>query len=835
MKASLESNPEKGSDCSQHSQNHSIARRSLYLFFFLFSPYGLLAQERDTSVLQELTTQLDRYAASRQQVDLYLHLDKSVYLHNENIWFTAYVLNSLPGGVEQHTLYVLLVEETSRKIVASDRFVLDHGLGGGSLFLPDSLPDSEYRLLAYTNTYSTHQDHLVFQQAITLKSADPPLFKLSSLYALPARAESDYVTLGYKVTTSYGGVASEADFKYFLYADSKKVDSGAEKANAFGEVSFMVSKNAVIGHQTSLQSTVTRSKEQQTLKMAVPLYRENVVVKVYPEGGELVDGNTCYAGIEIKNGSNLPVATEGQLLEDGRPVASFTTDELGAGIIKFTPTAGKTYRLQLDNENLKLEPNVFPSVAPTGFSLHIDNAVIRNDVIVAQISIPAGDTCHLVVHNYRNVFYSATIVARNKQAALRIAAADMPEGVVTLTLFNRDGKPRVERAVYIKRSEPLRVQMTADSASYHNRSKVQLKIKISNSQGQPVKNAFFSLACVLGSRLDTTRTIDIIRYNQFDRFLPAMMGMPGGRYLEMQENIERILLTRFWTKYKWDYVAQVQVPQQKEELDCDAGYVLFNGRKVKKSLQMVLAGGRQSHVFTTDSNGYFKLPYQTLRVDAGQKIRLLMPGDKDAKGRNYSVQLCVRPGMFDHELSVRDYPVAGYIEAELTAREQQLLKKTMQAVVVTAKRQDDLEVIPVYKSVNCEDWVCMNNILNCRNHPTGTVPVEGTRYYYNGRIPVRYEGCELKEGWNKAGAFVKLVNGISYPKEFYVADYAKFNPAAPEVLSTIFWSYKTITNEKGEATLHFSTNDLEGRFTCVLQGYSDEGPISARTSFKVIE
>ncbi len=162
----------------------------LILFSYSYSATSQI-QQYSTANLQN---RFDRYAASRQQVDLYLHVDKSVYLHNENIWFTAYVLNSLPGAVEQNTLYVCTRGRNStRKIVASDRFVLDHGLGGGSLFLPDSLPGSVYRLLAYTNTYSTHQDHFIFQQAITLKSADPPLYKLAKLSQYPGKVEPDPV------------------------------------------------------------------------------------------------------------------------------------------------------------------------------------------------------------------------------------------------------------------------------------------------------------------------------------------------------------------------------------------------------------------------------------------------------------------------------------------------------------------------------------------------------------------------------------------------------------------------------------------------------------------
>lgn len=153
----------------------------------------------------------------------------------------------------------------------------------------------------------------------------------------------------------------------------------------------------------------------------------------------------------------------------------------------------------------------------------------------------------------------------------------------------------------------------------------------------------------------------------------------------------------------------------------------------------------------------------------------------------------------------------------------------MQAVVVTAKVNNFSSGI--FKSTNCHDWVCMYNVLNCPNHPFGMQPVSGETYRYKGG-EVIYKSCKDEED---PPNFMQQVKGTYYPKEFYVADYEKFSPAEPEMMSTVYWNYSLITDEKGEATVNFFTNDLTGRFTCVLQGYSDQGTLSGKTSFKVIE
>lgn len=242
---------------------------------------------------------------------------------------------------------------------------------------------------------------------------------------------------------------------------------------------------------------------------------------------------------------------------------------------------------------------------------------------------------------------------------------------------------------------------------------------------------------------------------------------------------------------------------------------------------MILCGPRM-YTFETDSAGYFELPSQALRTEAGKKAIIIVSDTKNFK--DYSVILQNNCATMDTALSTVSYPEAGYLKAELSVQEQDHLKKALQAVVVTAKKTDDY-ASGTYKSLHCNDWVCMYNILNCPNHPTGSMPVTGGQYTYHGR-KVIYQGCE---GAEEPPGFMQQVNGVGYPKEFYVADYDKFNPTAPEMMSTVFWTYRVLTDEQGEAIIRFSTNDLNGRFTCLLQGYSQEGVISGKTYFKVTE
>lgn len=787
-----------------------------------------VAQQQEMAVLDALDSSFAQYAAGRQTPDLFLHIDKNVYVRQENIWFTAYMLG-LDTITPQHTLYTLLVEEATKKIVLTERFVIETGIGAGTIFLPDSLPTGEYRLLAYTNSYLNHPQQSIFQQPISIRAGESTTFKLSMLPQTKPAATSDSVYFIYKVLTGYGGLASGGELSYSLQVEGKPLQSGKKKVNAFGEVGFGLLRQQVFGKRLQLQATVTREKEKQEIKTIVPLFQEVAIIKLYPESGNLVHDHPSKMAIEIKNGQGVPLATRGELLANGQPTAAFQTDQYGTGIISLVPQAGINYTLQITDTSRPLVYQ-FPPVATAGYSLNLQEAVIKDSSFQIRIGTPGKSSCHLVAHNYRTAFFSGTFRTNQQLATMRLSTIDMPEGVITLTLFDSAGVPKAERAVYIQKAGPLRIQLMTDSASYHHRAKLQLKVKVTNAAGQPVQS-IFSLACVLASRLDTTRAADIVRFDHFDRYLPGPAAMPGTDYLSNAYHIDQLLLTRYWTRYKWSAINTAPRYIAQQEKNCDVGYVLYRDRPVKKPVGLMIISGSRTYTLQTDSSGYFELPSQVLTVEPGKKAIILVSDSKHFK--DYVVKLRNSCSVLDTALSQITWPPAGYSKAEQSVEEQEqeqrLLKKAMQAVVVTAKKHDSY--FGTFKSTSCSDWVCMYNVLNCQNHPTGSQPVDGASYNYRGRTVV-YEGCK---GHENPPGFMQQVNGTAYPKEFYVADYDKFSPTEPEVMSTLFWAYKVLTDEKGEATLHFSTNDLNGRFTCILQGLSLEGVISGKTVFKVTE
>lgn len=797
-----------------------------YILSFLVCLFHMPVFAQQDTLLERLIGDVERNAQGTPGSPLYLHLDKSIYVHNEHVWFTGYLVNG--NRSIENTVYVLLVDQVRKKTVLREQFVLEDGLCKGSLMLPASLEAGEYRFVAYTNSYLTHPKQQVFQQVLSIRGTDKKAFTLNDI-STTDNLGKDTAVLKYKVITGELGLAIGAKFDYALYAGNTKIDTGSQKADRFGEVSLRYP--GLIKEQRELLMVAKIRYKEDTLTFRMPVVLPAITtIKWYPEGGDLIHGHTADCGFEItKDGQAL--AAKGKLFADGIPVMDFKTGVSGRGSLHFVPDHSKKYTVKLDEETGLLVSD-FPEVKQRSFGIHVENGVVADTLTADIFSGMANNGCYLLLHNYREAFWGGKMASFNKDETrkLRLDVRELPKGVATLTLFDENGDPVAERAVYLVPQHQFQVQMQTDTSVYNTRSKVKLKVKITDEKGTPVMS-FFSFACVLDKRIDSLRYADITRYIYFDQYLPEAGNLPPASYFSKTANLEELLLTQYWTRYRWK-APQKTILSGPEVKDNDLhGYVLFKQKPVKKPVPMILIGSGGIMTLTTDSAGKFTIPNANTRIPTDGKILLGVAGEKSTDA--YSVYLRDDFDTLNKILEQNFVAMRPQKEDLLSAEEKTAMKSMLSVVVVKAKKWDSYGT---FTSKDCNDYVCMYNILNCRNHKTGTKPQNGATYSYTppgSMTPqqVVYHSCAADAA--RDDGFMKKVRGTYYAKQFYVADYAKLNPQDQEVHTTIHWMHAVITNENGEADIEFYTNDLPGRFTCILQGFCNQGVLSGKHSFRV--
>ena len=121
---------------------------------------------------QHLDTLMSKFQKHREaawQEKLYAHLDQSLYLTGETLWFKVY---SIDGTLHRRSdaskvAYVELLDNSDFPVLQA-KIALSEGVGSGSFFLPASLNSGSYRFRVYTNWMKNFAPEFYFHQTITV-------------------------------------------------------------------------------------------------------------------------------------------------------------------------------------------------------------------------------------------------------------------------------------------------------------------------------------------------------------------------------------------------------------------------------------------------------------------------------------------------------------------------------------------------------------------------------------------------------------------------------------------------------------------------------------------
>lgn len=513
----------------------------LILCLLLYSG-GALGQSRMDSMFNLVNSRLQKAERTDSGVQLFMHVDKSVYIPNENIWFSAYLMNSAFPRQRHHTLYVSLTDPESKKVVASNKFVFDEGLGAGTIFLPDSLPPGNYQLIAFTNTYLQEPLQTPFVQSIKL----------------------------FAPTAGFPG-------------NTPSTVPGAQ-ANAAAE---------------------------KTLR-----------VKWFPESGNLVVRLKTKVAFEVRSLSGKPYGFTGDLLEDGVSIATVRANESGMGMFEFTPADDKTYAIKPRSKAIDSVEQIMPPVVKLGYNISVAQAVVKDTLRFTVSGRPRINAVYVMVHDFKRIYYFEEVVANIPRFIVDVTADKLPSGLCTITIFDTTANPVAERTVLTGAGSIIGATISADSSSYHTRSKVKITVRTVGANGKGVPSVI-SLAAVFKQRIDTSLYRDITPYHYYHRY--AGNDIPYAMNAANHAELELFLLTRRWTRYRWEPPQAVNSDSSGNELAIGTETLprqhpqLINPQKTDTA---VVRSAKNTNPYTgstlhwvplikTDNNGHAEITFYT--------------------------------------------------------------------------------------------------------------------------------------------------------------------------------------------------------------------------------
>jgi len=792
--------------------------KTCYCFILLFFTLGAKGQSTD-SLFSVLSTKL-ALSDTAAHTDLFLHFDKNVYTAGENAWFAAYLLHAARVP-EHHTLYVTLVNETDHSVANSYQFVMEQGLASASISIPDSLLSGKYCWVAYTNKTVEERKPYIFRQPIEILGLRKDPYDLQFTGTLQ---NGSILFTGYMAKKDHNSAAKPAKLELTLLANGKPFQKIQPEVNSLGQIQFTVLA-AMASKRLEITGTIGLKKEQMAFKHPLTWAAGQNIIAFYAPSGRLVANQSSQISVSLRNSLGKALAKSCILLENGVEVASFVTDRMGNGLFSFTPKPSKQYTVKLKGEQ-EIPLQSFPTIVMNKWSIRLDDTMI-SDTLRLHVNSPAdAGERWIAIHNNHALLYGAYLKLRKPETLLKIPVADWEPGIVYVGLYTKDGILQEQQLVLIKNANRISAVLQTDAATYRPLSKVTVRLKLINQQGQPVKGLFsFSTAL---EQAFTSEAKDIEVFNQFGRFLPDGALLPPANILQSEQNVRSMLLSQ-----ERLIADSSPVFQPIGRPDAYNGHVLRNGKKPVKPVTLMLFGS-QTTLLQTAADGRFTLPYPQLQADAGKKVMLSVTGKNL---RDYRIELTPPHAQINVALAGQNLWHDVTLADELTYEQKQLLASSsntiLKEVVVSAKKADPGNY---YGKANtggvCNDYVCQFDVLNCPYHVGVKTPQEGQRYNLEtplGITKVTYH-CEYRA----KPLYIKEVPPILPYQPYTAFNPTEQNPPGVTNSTTLHWQAFIQTNERGEANFSFYTNARSGRFKASVQGIaSNDGVFSSEIYFEV--
>ena len=136
----------------------------LVLLLFLIIPYILFCQE---NIITSIIEPLQKEALYREKI--FIHLNKTIYFTNENIWYTAYVAEDSSNTPSNYTtnLHVNLLNANGDTVDSKNVFI-QNGVGYGNFLIDSQYKSGKYYIHGFTNYMRNFGKENVFIQEIDI-------------------------------------------------------------------------------------------------------------------------------------------------------------------------------------------------------------------------------------------------------------------------------------------------------------------------------------------------------------------------------------------------------------------------------------------------------------------------------------------------------------------------------------------------------------------------------------------------------------------------------------------------------------------------------------------
>ena len=723
---------------------------------------------------------------------IYLQTSKGIYETGEDLWFKAYQLDVQTFGLsdKSKTLYLQMINPKD-SVVWQEKYPIENGIVSGHVYIDEKLSEGDYFLEGYT--------------------------------------------------------------KHSFYKNDTTGITPTRK--------IRIVKNIA-------RSEVTENPKDTTFRF-----------ETFPEGGNLVSGLFSKLAFKATDGKGNPISVEGAIYEDNKFLCGIKSVHDGMGAVSFTPLVNKKYRIELKNG--KSYP--LPEIHSQGMVLNLRGQDKEHlDFVLSQTEGFPHRQIYLLGQMRGMICCMAKGILKDSLKISIPLDNFLYQGIAEFTLFDSSMQPVAERLVYVHPQKRLYITAEPAKTSFAIREKASIKIKATDEEGKPVR-ANLGISVYDQAYNNPADPVNILAYCYLSSQIRGRICNPTYYFDEKnsdrKEALDLLLLTQGWRRYVWNAVEPDYQGQPFLTDEINGIQTLKSKKKVKQNegaeqlIQIFGAKGNSQFIWT-DSTGHFMVDPDKMKALQGGYVYLKPMLSKEFKPTLELVDYFL---LIDSIKKNRPhhYPIVEFsyhkkeqiLDLPVISSDSTIL---LSEVTVTAKghkpfRDKMMGRLDSLAQMNlATGWVC-----ECRNNPpflNDYLPGYTHHIYHM----ASYEGKKLPPANGKSYSLIKYVaqengiyvedikqivyNGPLYSdeellkmnnlwrtkgyygkREFYQPDEIDMQLSTPDARNTLLWAPSVITDEKGEAEVHFYCSDINTGFIGVVEGVDGSGLLgNAKCEFRVI-
>jgi uncharacterized GH25 family protein len=463
----------------------------IYPFLLLFRI--LTGFDEGPGFLVSLISDAEKYNLSYPSEHVFIETDRSYYKPGDELWFKAYVRNTLSNKDLSNDLNIKLVDVFGNQVLYL-RYPIFNNESNGYFVLPALLEEGKYNMIGYTGWMKNMPVSEAFSKEIIVSNHINRNFDISVEFNRKLYYPGNQVEGNVFIHLPDGSSLKRAKYYFLCRSPKKNITSGWGIIDESGSSQFNFElPDNIVSDFLWIEFKVRYKRNLETYVLPFPIAKKTVHLEFYPEGGGLIAGLENRVAFKATDNNGMPVEIEGYLVDDsGKQLNKINSTYKGLGIFTFIPEL-RQYQIRLVKPLIPGSHFNFPVIEPEGILLN--HAGFRDGNILFSLRSSdqnRSEKVYLVVEQRAKIGWAASVDFEHYKL-VKVPAEKFQTGIVKCTVMDEAGKQIAARNVFLNEGfSDKELNFSASKNYYTTRERVILEFKNQSAAGLLANVAVFN-------------------------------------------------------------------------------------------------------------------------------------------------------------------------------------------------------------------------------------------------------------------------------------------------------------------------------------------------------